>query len=789
MGSPRWRKVLRDIWLHKARTILVVLAIALGIFGAGAVLTTWALMRVTVRDGYAATHPASATLRVDSIDTALLRRVERVPGVGPAQARRVLSGRALVQGTWRPLVLFSMHDFPGMRLGLVTQVTGAWPPRDGQIVIERSALPIAQTAVGDTLAIRVGAEQGGRIVRVGVSGVARDVGLAPGWMEHVVYGFVTPSTIAELGVSSTMDELQFVVRDAGLDREAVRRIAFAVKGAVEETGRVVTDMSVPVPGQHIHAAQMGSLLYTQAAFGVLVLMMSGILVVNLIAAMLAGQVREIGVMKTIGAESRQIAGLYLGLALVLGLVATMVAIPAAAAVGRRYAEFTSGMLNFDMTGVRIPGWVYAVELAVGALLPVLAAGLPVSRGCRIPVADALQDLGMTDTAAGRGRLLAGWGGLSRPFILSLRNAFRRRQRMTLTLLTLSMGGAVFLGALNLQRSIRATMDAIWGSIRYDMVIGFPDGHDPDRVASVISRARGVAGAEAWSGGRAAVARPDGAHGDAFNVSAIPAASPLLTYPLIAGRWLRPGDRDAIVVGARVLDDEPTLAVGNVATLVINGRRSDWTVVGVAGSFLGGAFVTREGWSEVVGDTLVRRAVVVVDTGSPSRWDVQRLMLAELTAEGLPVSAVSMVVEARAATEDHLVQVADFLSIMSWLLIAVGGLGLASTMSLAVMERTREIGVLRAIGARHWAIHAIVQGEGLVIGLLGWLLAIPFSIPMSLILGSAFGRIMFKMPLVFVPSTAGIVEWLVLAVGVTVVACAWPALRATRIRAAAALAYG
>ena len=65
---------------------------------------------------------------------------------------------------------------------------------------------------------------------------------------------------------------------------------------------------------------------------------------------------------------------------------------------------------------------------------------------------------------------------------------------------------------------------------------------------------------------------------------------------------------------------------------------------------------------------------------------------------------------------HLLMVADFLGVMAWVMIAVGGLGLASTMSLAVLERTREIGVMRAIGARHGAIHLIIQVEGLVIAL-------------------------------------------------------------------------
>jgi putative ABC transport system permease protein len=122
------------------------------------------------------------------------------------------------------------------------------------------------------------------------------------------------------------------------------------------------------------------------------------------------------------------------------------------------------------------------------------------------------------------------------------------------------------------------------------------------------------------------------------------------------------------------------------------------------------------------------------------------------------------------------------------MIAVGGMGLASTMGLAVLERTREIGVLRTIGAGHGAILLMVQVEGIVIALLGWLVALPLSVPMSFVLGKAFGRVMLEVPVRLVPEGTGVLRWLALSVVVSAVACAWPAIRATRVTVAEALAY-
>ncbi len=790
MRSPRWRKVLRDVWLHKPRTILVVLAIAIGIVGAGSVLNTWALLRVVVDEGYRATNPASATLWTDSIGPDLLARVRALPAIADAQVRRTVSARALVEGGWRPAMLFAMEDFRANRIGLVRERAGAWPPKAGEIVLEHSSLDLAGAGVGEALTVRYGEAEPQALA---VTGIAQDQGLAPGWMEHLIYAFVTPATLARLGAPASLNQLQIVVRDASLDQDAVRRIAFAVKAEIERAGHPVRDVAVPVPFRHIHADQMNSLLYTQAGFGVLALLLSGIMVVNLVTAMLTGQVREIGVMKSLGARRGQLAAMYLALALVLGLAASALALPAAAAIGRAYADFTAGMLNFDTAGYRIPLWAYAVQLAVGALLPVAAALGPVVRGCRIPVSEALRDFGIAERGSGSGgRLLGRAGGLTRPILLSLRNAFRRRQRMVLTLLTLATGGAVYLGALNLRASIRAAVAGMFGAMKYDLAIRFARPYPADSIEAAVARVPGVALAEAWSGGSAAVVRPDGTFGNRFVVSAPPPGSRLQAHLISAGRWLRAGDANALVVNPKFLEDEPSARLGGDVTLTIGGRASRWTVVGVAAGespVTMSVYAPREAWTAALGVAGVDRALVAsASLGKPAQADLRRRLEQELVRVGFDLAGSGLVAESRAVTEDHLLMVAGFLMIMSQLMIVVGGLGLASTMSLAVLERTREIGVLRAIGARHGAIHTMVQVEGLVIGIASWAIAIPLSVPMSLVLGRAFGEIMIRMPLTFVPEISGIFQWLAVVLVVSVVACAWPAFRATRVPTAAALAY-
>lgn len=788
MVRPRWRKVFRDLWLHQGRTALVVLAIVIGIVGAGSILDTWAFVRRVTREGYLATNPASATLRIAGLDQNLVVRVRAHPAVAAAEARRTVSAAIRVQGTWRTALLFVGDDLATSRIGLIQAEAGEWPPRDGGLVVERSSVEFAGLAVGEAVTLQRG---DGPAVTLPVIGIARDAGLAPGWMEHLVYGFVTPATLTALGLTPELDQLLVTVRDRNAGRETIRKIAFELKALAEAAGHRVTDVEVPEPGRHIHAAQIDSLLYTKGGFALLTLFLSGFLVVNLIAAMLTGQVREIGVMKAIGASTGQVAGLYLGLALVLGLVASAIAIPAAAVIGRWYAQFIADLLNFDTAGFTIPRWTYLVQLAVGALLPVVAAAVPVWRGSRTTVAAAIRDVGIAPSGAGPGWLVRRVRGGSRPLVLSLRNAFRRRGRMALTLVTLATGGAVYLGAVNLRASIRDSVDILFGDVlRYDLSLRLADAYAPDSLERAVAGMPGVVRAEGWNGVRASVARPGGMLGNGFGIVGQPAGSEMISYPVVAGRWLRADDREALVVNTSLIDDDPEVRVGGTVTLVVAGRTVRWTVVGVIKSMpQPAAFATREAVAALTGDDRVRTAVVRLADGSPAaKATAARNLRSTLDRAGLGVASAQLLSESRLSTEDHLLMVAGFLLVMAQLMIVVGGLGLASTMSLAVLERTREIGVLRAIGARHRSILAMVQIEALVIGLLSWVVAIPLSMPMSVILARAFGRVMIPVPIRYFPGVEAVAGWLAVVVVASLAASAWPAWRATRVPTAAALAY-
>src|SRR5918998_5244924 len=169
------------------------------------------------------------------------------------------------------------------------------------------------------------------------------------------------------------------------------------------------DTSTSRPSCNLEKSQMSS-------FGLFVLVLSGILVINLLTAMMSSQVRQIGVMKAIGGTRRQIAGIYFSQALFLGIAAVIVSIPLGILGSRALCRYMAMFLNFDINSFAVPLWVYLLVALIGVVAPLIAAAYPIWRGTATPVRVALSNFGLSQTNFGANafdRALARTGGTFR----------------------------------------------------------------------------------------------------------------------------------------------------------------------------------------------------------------------------------------------------------------------------------------------------------------------------------------------------------------------------------------
>jgi putative ABC transport system permease protein len=406
----------------------------------------------------------------------------------------------------------------------------------------------------------------------------------------------------------------------------------------------------------------------------------------------------------------------------------------------------------------------------------------------------MSDYGLSSSHFGEGavdRLLERLRGLSRPVLLSVRNTFRRKGRLVLTLTTLTLGGAIFIAVFSVRASLLTTLDSWFDLVEYDVYVVFRRGYRIDQLEQEALRVPGVTSAEAWRFASARRQRPDGTESDSINLRAPKADSDLVTPTLVAGRWLLPADENAIVVNTYFLKDDPDIGVGDDMVLAIDGDESSWRVVGIMkGPPAPMAYVNFDYLARVTGGA-GRAGVVFLQT---SRHDaayharIEKNLEEHFERAGLNVSSTMTSSIERAQVESQFNVLVAFLLIMAILLAVVGGIGLMGTMSLNVLERIREIGVMRAIGASDGAVLRIVIVEGILIGLLSWVVAIVVALPLSKMLSDTVGISILESQLNYTFSTGGTVIWLVVVTGLSALASVLPARSASRITVREVLAY-
>jgi putative ABC transport system permease protein len=175
-----------------------------------------------------------------------------------------------------------------------------------------------------------------------------------------------------------------------------------------------------------------------------------------------------------------------------------------------------------------------------------------------------------------------------------------------------------------------------------------------------------------------------------------------------------------------------------------------------------------------------------DTVSQRRISDQLQALYE--AQGITVTSSQLGAEFIRDQKSQTNILVYFMLGMAVMIAIVGGLGLMGTMSINVLERTREIGVMRAIGASNGDIQGIVIVEGMVVGLISWLISIPLSIPITGVLCYGVGMAILTAPMPAVYGMTGIIAWLIFTIVLGTIASALPARRASRLTVRDTLAY-
>lgn len=806
---PRWRKVLHDLWDSKARTLLVVFSIAVGVFSIGVIAGAYEIISNDMSVSYAANHPSNIELRTASFNEDVLSSIQNSHGVAGAEGRRVFNIRVRVAGTekWTTLDMVAFEDFEANSINLLNPIEGRAVPEKREVLLESDALNHMDVSVGDVLEFQL---QDGSTKTMPVVGVVQDIAMGAGDFLASPYAYVTMNTLQYLGQPQTYNRAYVTAAEGRDDIFHIRELGAELKDKLEKNGTLVIRTRFSLTHEHPLADTVNAILGILMALGILIVFLSSSLIANTLSALLNQHLRHIGVIKLIGGQRRQVFLMYLTLIMSFGVLALLIAVPLGGQGAYGLALFISSELNFNILGYRIVPLAFFIQIAVGLLVPLVAGLAPVRSGSRITVLRALSGGLAEDEKHAKGgetrvhwldwmqvrftRMLAARGiHIPRPFVISLRNTFRRKGRLALTLFTLTMGGAIFIAVFNVRTTLHQYIGSIGKYFVADVTMDFDEPYRLREIEQAVSQVNGVVDVEGWQFVSGELLDERGEVLENINIFGPPAESVLVDPILVSGRWIRPNDVRKLAISEAAIEYYPNLVPGDYVKIKIDGREETWEVIGIF------KFVDREGVLayapyEYISELnhLANRSYSYRLITEKHDRPYQDAKAEELDKFFRDQGYKIRIAEAGRASLDTAVESLDtlvvFLLIMAVLTAIVGSMGLTGTMGMNVLERTREIGITRAIGADDRAVMRTVIAEGVVIGMISFGMAVLLSIPFTYLLSTIVSLAVFQTPIDVIFTYLGYAIWLGLVLVLSAVASILPARNAAHLTIREVLAY-
>jgi len=588
--------------------------------------------------------------------------------------------------------------------------------------------------------------------------------------------------------------------------ERVTVAADLIQHELEKQGIEVTP-AVPKPGgfttrtnkpdRFIVQDALDGVFLMLTVMAVATLILGMFLVYNTINAVISQQISQIGVMKAIGANFSKILQIYFVVVTIYAILALLIAVPLGAlgAHGLRLAMM--GRLKMIPGPFEISTTAVSVQAVVAFLAPLLIAIIPIFSGARITVREAITTYGLGGASGMLDRLLVKLQFIPRIITLTLINTFRNKKRVILTQITLVGAGIIFMMVVNTRTSLLYTFtDIIFNIFDANVMLDLKKEERIKEVEAVTLTNPEVKAVEVWGTARGATrlkGQPESNEDSEIKVRGLPIPSIIYMPQVRAGRWLEPEDTHAVVLN-QALAVEMGVKVGDWITLDIPGKsESHWQVVGLVFEPLeqDTALAPRETLLREIDQVGRGKAIRVqtIHTDALSEFNTAEALRALYDAKGYDVLASTMDTTHRLTAQrvETLSTLIALLSAMAIMIAVVGSVALSGTLSINVMERTREIGVMRAIGASAKAIGGQFIGEGLILGWMSWVIAIPLSIPVTHAVVNQLSTLT-NIEFIYQFSGMGIVYWFGIITVLAIIASWFPAQKAAQTSVRESLAY-
>ncbi|HKV58255.1 MAG TPA: FtsX-like permease family protein [Ktedonobacteraceae bacterium] len=789
------RKAIADVTKRKGRTILIILGIFIGVLGLTAVNGSNDLFGKDLNSAISSSF--DIFFAVDNAPPALITQLEQTNNVAALQQRTTYATTWHLPGNagTTPFHLYGYPDLQHVQVGTLQLVSGRLPGA-GEIAMDTNDQSYAPVALGDMVKVNI---PGGQQSTLRVVGLIRSVGMAAlsttaqGYMSIDGLQQIAPASLANSlaqGSPALTQQILVKTRNAADNEQTFYALSSVLNSAHAKLLNPTGYISPQATASSNFILQ--GLFIVFLVLAVVALLLTCLMILSTMNNMLGEQFKIIGTMKAIGGTRGKIMRSYLLSVSIYALIGTALGLGLGLLLTAQVSSLVTQQTKVDLGPYQIAPWVVLISLAAGLLAPILAALLPLWIGTRITVHQAMASYGITTNNT---RDTQVWGQrlphVPQTVWLGLRSVFRKPGRALLTLLALMLAVTVFMAAQITNTSIGVTNSAT-NFVSSDFQISLGSLPVPyQQISSALLNLPNVALVEPLDQEDVQIS------GHGTRVFGVPDMTHLYRPKLVAGRWLQDHELNTLVI-SDIAAQRLNTKVGQTLTLSQGTHTVSWEVVGIVHELAyasgsadphgryGAMFTTLDNLDTTLRTLPVGTAdILYLNAHDHSQATLQRLrgeIQNVLQQAGLLQGQVAYATSGLNLT----VAIYALIDTLAIVVALVGLLGLSNTLAAEVLERRKEIGILRSLGATGWRVGLVFWIQGGTLAFLSWIPGILLALPAGYALVNILSA--YVSPIEFSIDPIAIILTLAFILAVSLVASFAPALSASHTRIREILRY-